>query len=199
MTLLTLSGRPAPILRRSLRYNAVACMAVLCLLTARIAVADASHSHDAAPAADTGTVLPRFTAISEAFELVGVVDGKTLTLYLDHAPDNRPVDNATLELELDGTAVPVTGTGPGTFTATLAAAPAAGETPVAATVVTGQTSDLLAGTLDIHADAHEDASNTPLTTALLAALGTGLGLLAAALIWKRISQRKHTARRGDAA
>lgn len=195
MTLLTLSGPPA----RALRYAAIACMAALSLFTARVAVAGAGHDHDAPSATETGTVLPRFTAISDQFELVGVVDGKTLTLYLDHAADNRPVDNATLELELDGTTVSVTSAGPGTFTATLAAAPAAGETPVAATVIAAQTSDLLAGTLDIHADEHEDTSRTPLTTALLAALGTGLALLVAALIWKLVSKRKRTVQRGDAA
>lgn len=199
MTLLTFSAPPIRALQRGTRHIAIACMAALSLFAAQTAMADAGHDHDAAPAADTGMVLPRFTAVSDQFELVGVVDGTTLTLYLDHAADNRPVDGATLELELNGAAVPVTSTGPGTFTATLAAAPAAGETPVAATVVAGQASDLLAGTLDIHADDHADTSSTPLTTAVLAALGTGLALLAAALVWKRMTARKSAAQRGDAA
>ncbi len=40
------------------------------------------HDHgDAAPAA-VGQALPRFSAVSETFELVGVLSGKQITLYL---------------------------------------------------------------------------------------------------------------------
>ena len=34
-----------------------------------------------------GTALPRFAAVSETFELVGVLDGKQVTLYLDRFAD----------------------------------------------------------------------------------------------------------------
>ena len=58
------------------------------------AIAGDGHDHgDAAPAA-TGTALPRFAAVSETFELVGVLDGKQVTLYLDRFADNAPVRGA---------------------------------------------------------------------------------------------------------
>ena len=60
------------------------------------------HDHgDAAPAA-VGQALPRFSAVSETFELVGVLNGKQITLYLDRFADNSPVRGAQIELEIGG-------------------------------------------------------------------------------------------------
>lgn len=110
------------------------------------------HDHGEAPAAAAGPAKPRFTATSEDYELVGVVNGKRITLYLDHAADNRPVKEATLELDLGGTKLAVQPHGEGEFEAMLAKELQPGVTSVTATVVAGQQSDLLAGELDIHAD-----------------------------------------------
>ena len=63
------------------------------------------HDHGEAPATTAGPALPRFTAVSELFELVGVVNGKNVTVYLDHFADNSPVKDAKVDLELDGKAV----------------------------------------------------------------------------------------------
>ena len=101
-------------------------LAVALLLSAP---ALAHEGHDDAPAAANGPSQPRFTATSDLFELVGVVNGKQLTLYLDHAPTNAPVKDATLEQALPE-----------------------GTSPVTATVTAGNDSDLLAGELDLHAD-----------------------------------------------
>jgi hypothetical protein len=122
--------------------------------------ADEGHSHDA-PAAATGTALPRFHAVSDDFELVGVLQGKQLTLYLDHAADNRPVKNATLELELGALKLrPAPHGGDGEFEVTLAEELKPGTIPVTVTVSAGEQSDLLAGELDLHGDepTHADAA-----------------------------------------
>ena len=132
-----------------------AALALAIGLTAAPAVAQDGHDHDAAGPAAT-TALPRFAASSEAFELVGVLDGKRVTLYLDHAADNAPVDQATLEVELGGRKLALQPHGPGEFEAELAEAPGAGVLGVTATVIAGDESDLLAGELDIHGDAHTD-------------------------------------------
>ncbi len=118
------------------------------------------HDHGQAPAAAGGPAKPRFTATSEAFELVGVVTGKNITLYLDHAADNSPVKDATLELELGGTKVPVQPRGEGEFEATLAAELQPGDISVTATVVAGAATDLLAGDLVLQADTHTDAAHS---------------------------------------
>lgn len=121
--------------------------------------ADAGHDHGEAPAAVSGPAKPRFTATSEDFELVGVVHGKRITLYLDHAADNSPVKEAKLELELGGTPVAVQPNGEGEFEALLAAELQPGVISVTATVVAGQQSDLLAGDLDMGANSPAEATH----------------------------------------
>ena len=125
-------------------------LAVLLLSVAWPAWAGEGHDHGDAPAAIAGPALPRFTAVSELFELVGVLDGKHLTLYLDRAADNSPVKDAKLELELGGVKVPVEAHGEGLFEVTLSTVPAPGEIPIAATVMAGDETDLLAGEIDVH-------------------------------------------------
>ena len=151
------------------------------------------HDHGEAPAAAGGPAKPRFTATSETFELVGVVNGKVITLYLDHVTDNSPVKDATLELELGGTKVPVQPHGEGEFEATLAAELQPAEISVTATVVAGAVTDLLAGDLDIHADTHADAAHGA-GWKTYSALAIG-GLIALALV--AFALRRQGARRNN--
>lgn len=116
-----------------------------------LALAGPGHDHaDATTTVTAGSALPRFAAVSETFELVGVLEDRRLTLYLDRAVDNSPVKDAQLQLEVGGTKVEVTAQGEGEFQATLAQAPKAGVIPVTATVIAGAETDLLAGELDVH-------------------------------------------------
>ena len=78
------------------------------------------HDHGEAPPAGAGSGQLRFAAVSETFELVGVLNGKRLTLYLDRADDNSPVKDAKLELELGSVKLDVKPRGEGEFEATLA-------------------------------------------------------------------------------
>ncbi|MBH9576584.1 hypothetical protein [Inhella proteolytica] len=115
---------------------------------------DHDHDHDAPNA--SAPAQPRFVASSELFELVGVLEGKALTLYLDRADSNAPVTAATLELELAGAQLKPQPQADGSFRAELAAVPAAGVHAVTATVMAGEDADLLAGELDLHGQAHEE-------------------------------------------
>ncbi|WP_077002535.1 hypothetical protein [Variovorax sp. KK3] len=124
------------------------------------AVADEGHSHDAPPSAASGPALPRFAAVSELFELVGVVNGKQLTIYLDRFADNAPVKGASIQLDVGGAAVALEAHGEGEFEGTLAQELKAGLVPVTATVVAGDETDILAGELDVHEEAHADAATT---------------------------------------
>ena len=144
--------------------------------TTLVARAGDGHDHGDAPPAATGPALPRFAAVSEQFELVGVLDGKRLTLYLDHASDNRPVTDAKLELEVGGAKLPVQPHGEGEFEATLNAEPKEGVLAVTATVVAGSDSDLLAGELDIH---HEEPAAVAKTSPWMAYAAWGIAALAA--------------------
>jgi hypothetical protein len=136
-------------------------LAALCIATALLgtnlpALAGDGHDHgDAAPAA-TGTALPRFAAVSETFELVGVLDGKQVTLYLDRFADGAPVRGASIELEIAGAKFQAEPHGEDSYEVLLKEAPKPGVLPVTATVTAGSEVDLLAGELDLHEAAHAD-------------------------------------------
>ena len=93
---------------------------------------------------------------TETFELVGVLSGKQITLYLDRFADNSPVRGAQIELEIGGTKLKAVKQGDDAYEVVLAEAPKPGVLPVTATVTAGNEADLLAGELDIHEAAHTD-------------------------------------------
>jgi len=106
------------------------------------------HGPPTAPAVQAS--VPRVAAISEEFELVGVVSGGNLVVYLDRFATNEPVAGATLELESGavkavGTAAPE----PGTYALPLGALASPGKHALVFTVAVGNESDLLSGTLEI--------------------------------------------------
>lgn len=107
--------------------------------------ADAGHDHGDAASKVSSPGLPRFSAASDLFELVGVLNGKQLTLYLDRSADNSPVKGAKLELEIGGATIDAKARADGEFDATLPQPLQPGVTPVIATVVAGPQTDLLAG------------------------------------------------------
>lgn len=165
-------------------------LTVLALGITPFSWAGPGHDHDDAPAVSASSASPRFAAVSESFELVGILQGKQLTLYLDHSADNSPVADARLELELAGQKIPVQSHGVGEFVATLTQELPTGQHAVMATVVTPRETDLLAGELDLHGDEHRDAQ-TGLRAWLLYA---GLALVVLVLlVWglRRRFGRRH--------
>lgn len=172
-------------------------LALLLGLLPPTALAGPGHDHGDAPAAAAaGMALPRFAATSELFELVGVLDGQKIALYLDHAGDNSPVKDARLELDIAGTNVPVTRVAEGEFQATLAAPLAEGVSPVTATVAAGADTDLLAGEIDLHAPVHNDAASPGgFRRTVLVAGAVVAVLLALAAAW--VLRRGRAARMGN--
>jgi len=182
-TMQTIFSRFTPLTR--LPALAAGLAAALLLLPAPPAQADDGHNHDAAPATASGPALPRFTAESDLFELVGVVDGRRLTVWLDHTADTRPVESAEVELDFGGTTLKLDRHAAGEYEAELPAAPAPGEIAITATVTAGDANDaeidLLATTLDIHEDAHEEAASGGRSIPL--PLIAAAALLLAVLAW----------------
>jgi hypothetical protein len=75
-------------------------IALWAVLTWPVAIlADAGHDHDEGKTAPARPAAPRFESHSELFELVGVLEGAKLTLYLDRYRDNAPVEDAKIEVE----------------------------------------------------------------------------------------------------
>lgn len=160
------------------------------------AIASEGHDHgDAAPAA-AGTALPRFAAVSETFELVGVLDGRQLTLYLDRYADNSPVRGAKIELEIGGAKFNAQAHGDDAYEVLLKEAPKPGVLPVVATVTTGAAVDLLAGELDLHEAAHAEEAihEHPWKTYA----GWAVGGLAALAVLALVGRRLMAARRSHA-
>lgn len=116
---------------------------------------DHGNSNSNVGTAANGQPTPRFTAVSEAFELVGVLQGKQITLYLDRAADNAPVTDAQIELEIGGNKLKAV-KHDDTFEVTLAARPQPGVLPITVTVTAGKEADLLVGELDLHEEAHTE-------------------------------------------
>ncbi len=131
------------------------------ILVASPARAGPGHDHGEAAPAAVGQALPRFSAVSETFELVGVISGKQITLYLDRFADNSPVRGAQIELEIGGAKFKAEKQGDDEYKVVLTEAPKPGVLPVTATVTAGNEADLLAGELDIHEEAHaHEAAHT---------------------------------------
>ena len=179
-------------------------LAALLLVAGMPALAGEGHDHgDAAPAA-AGTALPRFAAVSETFELVGVLDGKQLTLYLDRFADNAPVRGAQIELDMAGVKFQAEASsglhGEDTYQVTLKAAPKPGVLPITATVTAGTEVDLLAGELDLPEEAHSEDSAHPRSWKALAVWAAGgLVAMAAVVLGGRRLMSARQLRAGEAA
>ena len=161
------------------RFSRVLAGLALAITLAAPTLAGPGHDHGDAPTASQATASPRFEAVSDLFEIVGILEGRHLTLYLDRADDNRPVEGARLEVEFGGTRLALTDRGGGVFDAELGTSPAPGVTPITATVLAGAKSDLLVGELDLHADADTSDTGGP---GLLARHDRTAGIAAAALV-----------------
>lgn len=154
------------------------------------------HDHDHAPAPSAAPAvegaLPRFAIQAHGLELVGVLDGDELTLYLDDWHDNSPVTDAELTLQLDGVAVEVEQSAPGTFDAHLTALPEQGAIAVQAMVVRGDSVERLKGDLTLaHAEHDHDDAPSAGRHLLLWLLG---GLAALALLFWAVRHARSDSR-----
>lgn len=187
------------------RWRTVLATALLPLALAALWLAPAhagpGHDHGPEPAPASGPALPRFAAESELFELVGVLDGRRLTLWLDRAADNAPVTDATIELEVAGAPLKLQ-RHDDVFEAELAAQPAPGSMlPVTATVTVGAEVDLLAADLALPAVDAAAATGGRWVGLRGAAVAVAGALLLAALLWalRRAVTRRRAVVGGGAA
>jgi hypothetical protein len=130
-----------------------AAMVAAIVITASLALAGPGHDHGPAPAGATAPASPRVTASSDAFELVGIVEGEVLVVYLDRFATNEPVTGATITISLNGTALKAEPQPNGTYELASPILKVPGLVEVIAEVEAGGTSDLLVGALTIPAPA----------------------------------------------
>jgi hypothetical protein len=157
------------------------------------AIASPGHDHGVeAPTQATGTASPRFEAHSELFEVVGVLEGNELSVFVDRFADNAPVLKARVELESGPTkAVGEFHEEHGDYSFAAAPFKKPGSYPITLAVTAGDQTDLLAGDLvvpDEHAGhEHEDSFH------LLERFGLGaLGLIALVWVTRRWQKRRST-------
>ena len=130
--------------------TAATLMALIFTLLSPIAIAGAGHDHgEAAPQAQ-GTALPRFVAVSEDLEMVGIVNGKQLTIYLDRFTDNSPVNDALIDIDIQGGKYKAEKHGVGEYEVILKDTLKPGVIAITATIQAGDLNDLLATELDLH-------------------------------------------------
>ncbi|NBJ13121.1 efflux RND transporter periplasmic adaptor subunit [Microvirga arsenatis] len=141
------------------------------LTTIAAAVAHEGHDHGAPPPAAVTTNNPRVTAQSDAYELVGILRGDRLGIYLDRFTSNEPVTDARIAVTVGGSEEVQAEAADDDGTYTVTSAKFAGEGPLelifAVTAPSGD--DLLIGTLHL--------PGKPVATAPAPARGTPLQVL----------------------
>lgn len=109
---------------------------------------DEGHSHDALTADSAQS--PRVSAISESFQIVGILKGGALTIYVDREPDNVPVTKGKLSVSVGGETIEAAANADGTFEiAAKEAWTKPGEHEVQFTLAADGKTDLLGGVLAI--------------------------------------------------
>ena len=107
------------------------------------------HSHAAKAPAPTTAMAPRAAAATEEFEIVVILDGKKLLVYVDRFGTNEPVGNARVEVEGAGLKGLASEIAPGTYVMDVAAAIPPARHPLTIAIEAGDITDLLTATLDI--------------------------------------------------
>lgn len=157
-------------------------LAFITTVAAFNAIADDGHDHGTESTSPGNPALPRFAAVSETFELVGVLDGKRLTLYLDRFDDNTPVTGAKFELEVGAEKVSVAPNADGTYQGSLAHELEPGVIAITTTVVAGNETDILGTDFGLHEAHPADEAHPPPGRKHLA-WGTVAAVLAGVALW----------------
>jgi hypothetical protein len=159
---------------------------ILFLLSLHGASTASAHGNDdhehAAPAAPTTQVAPRASAQTEDFELVAVLQGRALIIYLDRFADNSLVADAQIEVESGSLLKAIAKqTAPGVYVIELGKGvmEKVGKYPLSISVQAGELGDVMTASLDIP-DLSEEAHDHPEETTSW--WWIALGLLVAAIV-----------------
>jgi membrane fusion protein, heavy metal efflux system len=124
--------------------RALRALAVTAALCAAIAPASAHEGHDHGEQQPVSAgALPRGEADSDAFEIVAIVRGENLEIYLDRFATNEPVTGATLEVESPNGPVKAAAGADGTYRVAAPWLAKNGRTDLIFTVTAGDTTDIL--------------------------------------------------------
>ena len=160
------------------------------------------HLDSPAPATSRASTSPRFEASTEAFEMVGRLEGGELALFINRFETNEPVLDAQVELESGALKVKAPflaehGTYSVADAAFLKALAEPGPHPLVITVVAGNDADLLEATLTgagpaavaVAEHGHDDPHAGAATPWRSIAIGLGAVAAATAIGWFAIRRR----------
>jgi hypothetical protein len=114
-------------------------------------------------------------AVSETYQVVGIVEGEVLVIYLDRAADNEPVIGAALEVSLNGETFKAEAVKNGTYEVTAPVLKLPGEIEVLVTVGGSATPDLLAGGLKLGGNGQGDGRQSGSWLGWFEAMARGAG------------------------
>lgn len=138
----------------------IAPSAFACLLMAGPLAAHEGHDHGAPAAPVTTAGTPRIALHSDAYELVGVVRGARLTLFLDRYADNEPVTDARIIVSIGASGdVAATQALDGTYLISSEQLTGTGPLELVFAITHAQGDDLLIGTLERPATPAASASD----------------------------------------
>jgi cobalt-zinc-cadmium efflux system membrane fusion protein len=131
----------------------LACVLALAFATIASAALPAraheGHDHGPGPGATAGAASPRVTAVSENYQLVGIVEGEVLVIYLDRFADNAPVTSAKLEVTIGDVAVQAELQKNGTYEVASPHLKSAGSHEILVAITDDVVTDLLVGSIQI--------------------------------------------------
>jgi hypothetical protein len=198
-----------PILHAGKRLLLAGSLAILC---ANAWASPGAHGPngehlDVAPTAGATSSAPRIEARSESYELVGRLQGGELSMFINRFATNEPVDHAKVEVELGGLIATAPFHGDqGDYAVAdekfLEALGTKGTHALVITVVDGNASDLLEGSLEVGAAPASEAghghgrANSLLSVGLAVAALGAVGILGW-LVGRNSRSRSTTAQGGS--
>lgn len=141
---------------------------------------------------------PRVNSQTDLFELVGVLDGKVLTMYLDQFGTNAPVAQAQIEVASGSWKATATEIAPAIYTVSADAWTKAGRYPLTLTVLAGDDTDLMDATLEVNATTAATAAVQQPSYTGQWVIWSGAGVLSlAALALLSVRRRKQHRKHGQ--
>jgi hypothetical protein len=158
-------------------FRAVSAGLLVVALSPAPVLAHEGENHAAPPPASPGNAAPRLEAASEVFELVGIVGGDAMSLFLDRFETNEPVTEAAIKVTAEGETVRAEPLADGTFRVAAPWLAKTGPLDLTFAISAAAGSDLLIATLERPSPAEPaGAAHGPLQILLRSPLAWGMGL-----------------------
>lgn len=178
------------------RWMALAALLCASLLPFSV-FAGPGHDHGEEKTTVTTSAAPRFSGSSAQFEAVGIVQAHQLHVYIDDAKTNEPLETTAVELNLNGTPLPLKKKGIGHFESDMPTNMEEGHLAVNMTIEANGYTELLNSELELdHEHAEESHEQTQPDYTLQGLYGlVALALIGALYLAFRTIQRiKRTSR-----